>query len=605
MGLFDFFRRKGNTKGEDDLLSTTVIPGHSTAEKADLSSEIIERAKNRFIAIDVETTGLSPESDRIVELGAVWFVKGIVTDRFSALVNPGVLIPASASSVNHITNDMIASAPNENVVYKGFVDFLGDAFSGKTIMCAHNAKFDFDFLSRTLSRLGYDAEMQYLDTLSLSRMLIKGLDNYKQGTIEQHFGLTNRAAHRAESDAEICGNILYRLLECADGAIEEENAQIERSTPTEEELEVCAVIQKILSDSGKDISLLGFRKNSNGYVDVSFLYAILKFKFAKKGRYIILDSDASKTTSLPIEPCSSTEGGTDNIRIYFSKPLDIAPLKGHIIAAYEAAYDSLQQYRKIYGVYADSEARKWLQSLSTLSGNDVERLINESQSKNYSSVDSVKIDPIITRDMVEINAVHKRCPLDQIKNLGDWEKGFEAGHKYYERAEIARKEGRFEEAIELFDKARFYGYEAPALYDSYAMTYHKLKDYDNEIVIIEEFLSRETYGKSGQFEARKAAAIKALYSKQVAEKKEKEKALEKEKRKKEKEEKAQGKEIVQRGRAICQLDDAGNIIAEYESLSQAVKTVGVSSKSIRDAANGVQKHAGGFCWQYKDQFSRQ
>ena len=61
--------------------------------------------------------------------------------------------------------------------------------------------------------------------------------------------------------------------------------------------------------------------------------------------------------------------------------------------------------------------------------------------------------------------------------------------------------------------------------------------------------------------------------------------------------------MVQRGRAICQLDDEGNIIAEYESLSQAVETVGVSSKSIRDAANGVQKHAGGFCWKYKDQFA--
>ena len=70
-------------------------------------------------------------------------------------------------------------------------------------------------------------------------------------------------------------------------------------------------------------------------------------------------------------------------------------------------------------------------------------------------------------------------------------------------------------------------------------------------------------------EARRFAAIKALYSKQEAERKAKEKSLEKEKKKKEKEEKAQTKEAVQRGRAICQLDDEGNIIAEYESLSQA------------------------------------
>lgn len=605
MGLFDFFKRKSNAREEEKSSPVNIVSGHSIAERVDLTSEIIERVSHRFIAFDVETTGLSPETDRIVELGAVLFVDGVVVDRFSSLVNPGVLISASASAVNHITNDMISDAPKEIVIYKDFAEFLGNAFSGETVMCAHNARFDFAFLCNTFSRLGYNAKIKYLDTLSLSRKLIKGLDNYKQGTIEQYFGLANQASHRAESDAEICGEILCRLLATAEGAIKEEKAQLERSIPSDAELEVCAVIQRILADSGKDISLLGFRKNSSGYVDVSFLYTILKFKFAKKGRYIILDNAVPKRISLPQEPCSSSEGGTANIRIYFSNPLDLVPLKESIIAAYEKAYISLQEYRKYYGTYADKEARKWLASTATLSDNDVARLIKAVQEKDYGPVGSVKIDPIITRDMVKVNAVHNRCPLEQIKNFGDWEKGFDAGFKYYERAEVARKDDRLEEAIALYDKARFNGYDAPALYDGYAMTYHKLKDYDNEIVIIEEFLSRGAYGKDGRFEARRAAAIKALYSKQEAERKEIEKTIEKEKKKKEKEEKAQVKERVQRGRAICQLDDVGNVIAVYDSLSQAVETIGVSSKSIRDAANGVQKHAGGFCWKYKDQLEGQ
>lgn len=162
------------------------------------------------------------------------------------------------------------------------------------------------------------------------------------------------------------------------------------------------------------------------------------------------------------------------------------------------------------------------------------RLIKAVQEKDYGPVGSVKIDQIITRDMVKVNAVHNRCPIEQIKNFGDWEKGFDAGFKYYERAEVARKEDCLEEAIALYDKARFNGYDAPALYDGYAMTYHKLKDYDNEIVIIEEFLSRGAYGKDGRFEARRAAAIKALYSKQEAVRKEIEKAIEKEKKKRHK-----------------------------------------------------------------------
>lgn len=605
MGLFDFFKRKSSTRVEEKSSPVNVVSGHSIAERVDLTSETIERVGHRFIAFDVETTGLSPETDRIVEFGAVLFVDGVVVDRFSSLVNPGVLISASASAVNHITNDMISGAPKEIVIYKDFAEFLGNAYSGETIMCAHNARFDFDFLCNTFSRLGYNAKIKYLDTLSLSRKLIKGLDNYKQATIEQYFGLSNRASHRAESDAELCGEILCRLLATAEGVIKEEKAQLEKSTPSDAEFEVCAVIQRILADSGKDISLLGFRKNSSGYVDVSFLYTILKFKFAKKGRYIILDNAVPKRISLPQEPCSASEGGTANIRIYFSNPLDLVPLKESIIAAYEKAYISLQDYRKYYGTYADKEARKWLASTATLSDDDVARLIKATQEKDYGPVCSIKIDPIITRDMVKVNAVHNRCPLEQIKNFGDCEKGFDAGFKYYERAEEARKKDRLEEAIALYDKARFNGYDAPALYDGYAMTYHKLKDYDNEIVIIEEFLSRGAYGKDGRFEARRTTAIKALYSKQEAERKEIEKAIEKEKKKKEKEEKAQVKEKVQRGRAICQLDDAGNVIAVYDSLSQAVETIGVSSKSIRDAANGVQKHAGGFCWKYKDQLEGQ
>ena len=90
-------------------------------------------------------------------------------DSYSTLVNPKVRIPDAASAVNHITNAMIATAPSEEEAYAGLFRFLGDALDGKTIMCAHNAKFDFDFLCNALSRLGYDAKIRYVDTLSLSR----------------------------------------------------------------------------------------------------------------------------------------------------------------------------------------------------------------------------------------------------------------------------------------------------------------------------------------------------------------------------------------------------------------------------------------------------
>lgn len=96
----------------------------------------------------------------------------------------------------------------------------------------------------------------------------------------------------------------------------------------------------------------------------------------------------------------------------------------------------------------------------------------------------------ISTEEFPINPIHNRVPLKDIKNLYDWEKGFDGGMPYWEKGEKERKAGNLERAIALFDIARYNGYNAPALYRSYAMSYRKLKDYDNEIAIIDEAIER-------------------------------------------------------------------------------------------------------------------
>lgn len=195
--------------------------GKAVAESKRVDAEVVKLLHKRFVAFDVETTGLSSRSDRIIELGAVLFIDEKPADTFSTLVNPMVRISDAASAVNHITNDMLAAAPGEQEVYPKLLEFLGDVVKGKTFLCAHNAKFDMDFLCSALTRLGHSAAICYVDTLSLSRKYIKGLVNYKQGTVEQYFGLTNAKAHRAVSDAEMCGKILCNILDRIDGVIDE------------------------------------------------------------------------------------------------------------------------------------------------------------------------------------------------------------------------------------------------------------------------------------------------------------------------------------------------------------------------------------------------
>lgn len=105
-------------------------------------------------------------------------------------------------------------------------------------------------------------------------------------------------------------------------------------------------------------------------------------------------------------------------------------------------------------------------------------------------------------DKILINPIHNRVPLKEIKNLHDWDKGYDEGMLYWEKGDKERKAGNLEQAIELFDLARYNGYDAPVLYTSYAMTYRKLKDYDNEIAIIDEAIERTQLEKRNANEIR-------------------------------------------------------------------------------------------------------
>lgn len=572
-----------------------IPPGRINIERAILDAPTSDAMKKVFIAVDVETTGLSPTSDRIVELGAVVFTDGQPTERFSSLVNPGKSVSPSASAVNHITNDMLRAAPAEDIVYPRFIDFLGKALHGEVIMCAHNASFDFGFLANTLSRLGYSGKLRYVDTLNLARRYIPGLDNYKQCTLEDYFSFENSASHRAVSDAENCGCILAEIINIAADELEAERKRIELAFPTKDELAVCAFIQMSILENGKDVSCLRFRKNSGGYVEATCLYPFVKFKFAKKGHYIILKKANFEFSDMILEPCTASEGGIDYIRFYFSRALDLQPFAKDITSLFVDAQKSMYEYTS-YSKRAAEETRAMLNQMKALADDEIAELLLEEAKKNVTPIE-ITIEPCVPRDAVTINATHSRVPLSEIKNANDWEKGFDAGFKFYEKGEAARQSGHIEEAITFYDKARYNGYCVLALYNAYAVAYRQAKDYENEIVILEEGIIREPQ-HAGEFETRRDKALNLLFARQDAVRKAKEK--EQKKAKMQAVKKAEEANMKPRGRSICQMDDDGNIVAEFETIAAATREIGVSSKSIRDAANGVQKHAGGYCWAYKD-----
>ncbi len=193
--------------------------------RVNLNMAAVRSLKRRFIALDTETTGLSPKRERIIEIGAVLFENAQPVREFSTLINPGIPIPAASTKIHHITDDMVSDLPAETEAFYQFLEFCQSAGPGRIIFCAHNAPFDFSFLKTSLNRLNIEASFLYMDTLRLARTHLRGLPNYKQETLELYLGLHNEKAHRALSDAKVCGQILASMIPLMEQAcLAEENS---------------------------------------------------------------------------------------------------------------------------------------------------------------------------------------------------------------------------------------------------------------------------------------------------------------------------------------------------------------------------------------------
>ena len=165
-----------------------------------------------FAVVDVETTGVRASgSDRITEI-AVVVVHG---DRreviFDSLVNPGRAIPPVVTAITRITNDMVRDAPP----FEQVADRLLAALAGR-IFVAHNARFDWNFVSAELRRArALTLDGHRLCTVRLARRLVSGVRSCGLDNLSIHFGLENEARHRAGGDAVVTAELLARLLRLA------------------------------------------------------------------------------------------------------------------------------------------------------------------------------------------------------------------------------------------------------------------------------------------------------------------------------------------------------------------------------------------------------
>ena len=171
---------------------------------------------SNFIAIDVETTGLKPATDRIVSVTAIRFEDWEPVEFFYTLVNPQTSIPVEATKINHITDNMVANAPTFPQVAESLSEFIG-----KSNLVGHNIAFDLAFLYCSGLNL-IDRGIKFYDTLKLSQYLMNSSEktgtyldyvrNYKLSTLCQHFNIRITNFHNSGVDSYATGLLFEKIV---------------------------------------------------------------------------------------------------------------------------------------------------------------------------------------------------------------------------------------------------------------------------------------------------------------------------------------------------------------------------------------------------------
>lgn len=164
-------------------------------------------ATSRFVAVDVETTGLSND-DSIIEIAAVKFADGEVEEIFSSLIRSKKVIPAAVTRLTGITQSMISEAPHPELVIRDFVAFIS---SHRLVF--HNASFDMRFIGRYLEYFNYPAPSRILDTLPIARRKLPELSSHRLAILVEHLGLPVTRYHRARDDSLATGHLYLALRE--------------------------------------------------------------------------------------------------------------------------------------------------------------------------------------------------------------------------------------------------------------------------------------------------------------------------------------------------------------------------------------------------------
>ena len=173
-------------------------------------SQNLINSPNRYVALDVETTGFSPKNgDRVIEIGAVAIENQSIIAKFSSLIDVDKMIPWRVQQVHGITNEMLEGEPKPDEVWSEFYKFIAGS-----ILIAHNAAFDIGFIRHEFALLSMSLNNRFLCTLKMSRKRYPHLPNHKLETVSLYLlgkSCRQMQMHRALDDAKLAAMIWLEM----------------------------------------------------------------------------------------------------------------------------------------------------------------------------------------------------------------------------------------------------------------------------------------------------------------------------------------------------------------------------------------------------------
>lgn len=182
------------------------------SERVYKGENLLSLPDDNYTVIDIETTGLDPGFDEIIELAAIRVRDGIVVDSFSSLVKPSHEISDFISALTGIDDGMLFDAPTIYDILPKYIDFIGD-----DIIVGHNVNFDINFIyDASIKNLSRPFPNDFLDTLRISRKKIIDLKSHSLGSLLNYFDIRQEQAHRALSDCDATKRLYEHLAEIKD-----------------------------------------------------------------------------------------------------------------------------------------------------------------------------------------------------------------------------------------------------------------------------------------------------------------------------------------------------------------------------------------------------